>query len=69
MLCEVTYPGFPTQELHIIIDNLEAAQLGANNMQLSIAYQYFKKLGRKCPPMTWRWSRMEINEICPSPPR
>jgi hypothetical protein len=38
-------------------------------MQLSIAYQYFKKLGRKCPPMTWRWSRMEINEICLSPPR
>ena len=56
---QVTYPGYETVTLHIIIDNLDAAERGEENYQSSIAWQYFKVLGYKNPP-SWEWSRFSF---------
>lgn len=50
----VTYPGYSTRTLNLIMDNLRRAHNGEGNHQAAIAWQYFKALGLSRPP-SWNW--------------
>jgi len=61
-LHEVSYPGLPTRNLHIIIDNYERARSGDKSMQAFFVRQYRSQIGTPVDNFI-DWNRLSFKPI------